>query len=131
MHSSSRVTTPRPRIVSLADLLARPGAPTIRPRPPSEGPYRGGGRDTAYGVQGAVLDLWALASTSTLFRTGESTFGMLAGAMHRRPVEVVVHDTKQPGCRTWSQMYPGVNGTPAFCAPNRGLAPPRTCLCSV
>ena len=116
-----------PRIVSLSDVLALDGAPTIVPRPASEGPYKGGGRDTVFGVQGAVLDLWALASTSKLFRTGESTFGMLAAAMHRQPEELVVHDG--PGCRTWSQMF-AVNGTPAFCAARRGLEGPKTCTCA-
>ena len=62
--------------------------------------------------------------------TGESTFGMLAAAMHRRPVEVVVHDASNAACRAWSQMFPGVNGTPAFCAPNRGFDTARTCTCT-
>ena len=126
-----RGLTPAPTILTLTDLLALDGAPIIRPRPAFEGPYAGGGRDTVYGVQGALLELWALASTSIIFRTGESTFGMLAAALHRAPTEVLVHDTSVAGCRTWSQMYPGANGSwPAFCAPNRGLEAPKTCACT-
>lgn len=118
-----------PRVLSLPDLLALPGAPQLVPRPAEEGPYAGGGRDTVYGVQGATLDLWALASTSKVFRSGESTFGMLAAAMHRTPEEIVVHDSSNPGCKAWSQMF-AVNGTPAFCAAKRGVDEPRACPCA-
>ena len=73
---------------------------------------RSGGRDTVVGMRGAVIDLWALASAHTVFRTGESTFGMLAAAMHHRPTEVVV---REPHCRAWAAMR--ANGSvPAFCA---------------
>ena len=118
-----------PRVVSLADLLAMNGAPVNKPRPASEGPWASGGRDTVFGVRGAVLDLWALASTSKVFRTGESTFGMLASALHRKPSDVVVINASEPSCRAWSQMF-AKNGTPAFCAPNRGAEEPRACLCA-
>ncbi len=122
-----------PRVLSLADLLRLDGAPVKVPRPPSEGPWSDGGRDTVFGMQGAVLDLWALASTSKVFRTGESTFGMLASALHTRPAEVVVRNTSNPQCRSWSAMYPlriPGNGTlPAFCAPRRGSEEAHTCRC--
>ena len=81
-------------------------------------------------MQGAVLDLWALASTSKVFRGGESTFGMLASALHRKPAEAVVLNVTDPFCRPWSQMYPSMNDSvPAFCAANRGAEEPRTCEC--
>ena len=109
------------------------------PRPAEVGPWADGGRDTVYGMQGAVLDLWALASTAKVFRSGESTFGMLASALHRRPAEAVVINASDPQCRSWGQMYPqrvaaagGGNASamvPAFCAAHRGAEEPRTCEC--
>lgn len=129
--ANGRADAALPTVLSLSDVLALDGAPKVKPRPAHEGPWAGGGRDTVYGVQGAVLDVWALASTSVIFGTGESTFGMLAAAMHRTPRFVLVHDTSVPGCRTWGQMFPGPNNSwPAFCAPNRGLEAPMTCACS-
>ena len=91
-----------------------------------------GGTKSTFGDQTASRRRSApsyLASTSKVFRTGESTFGMLAAAMHRLPEEVVVHDATNPRCRAWGQMF-AQNGTPAFCTPNRGLDVPRTCACA-
>ena len=45
------------------------------------------------------------------------------------PEEVVVHDASNPACKAWAQMF-ARNGTPAFCAPNRGLDAPRECECT-
>ena len=125
----ARIGRAMPQLLSLADLLTLPGAPVNRPRPAANGPWVGGGRDTVYGMQLAVLDLWALASTSKVFRSGESTFGMLASAMHRQPSEAVVHNTTDPACKMWSQMFPH-NGTSAFCAANRGAQEPQACQCA-
>ena len=139
---------PPPRVLSLADLLAVPvvAAPAAASNAssfssahahehgwPGSADLGSMARNNTNGMLGAVLDLWALASTSKLFRAGESTFGMLAAALHKRPVEVLVRDRERPECKVWGAMFPGGNSTtqwPAFCAPTRGKEPPKTCECT-
>ena len=93
------------------------------------------GRDGQLGMQGAVLDLWALASSYKLFRGGESTFGQLAASIHLRPDEVVVRDTRNSACKAFLGLYPSVhpddNSTiPAFCTPRRGKQTAMSCACA-
>ena len=105
-----------PQILSLSDLRKmRSDARDAR------------GQNTGYGMQGAVLDLWALASTYKVFTTGESTFGQLASALHQKPQEAVVYDTFNPVCveRAKRVMLRQVaaNSTPSFCASQ--MPPPQ------
>ena len=106
------------------------------------------GRDSVYGMQGAAVDLWALASSRILFRSGESTFGMLAAAMHHTPIDVVVRNTSNPACRLGPNMVaaavtngsrasssstsaaPAVVVVPAFCSAKRGKEEPMACPCA-
>ena len=78
-------------------------------------------------MQAAVVDLWALASAYKLLRSGQSTFGQLAAAIHTRPEEVVVRDTNESGCPAFAAMYP--NQLPAFCSPHHGKSRLKSCGC--
>lgn len=86
-----------------------------------------GVRDSLGGMQAAVVDLWALASAYKLLRSGQSTFGQLAAAIHTRPEEVVVRDTNESGCPAFAAMYP--NQLPAFCSPHHGKSRLKSCGC--
>lgn len=88
------------------------------------------GRASVSGMQAAAIDLWALASSAKLFRSGQSTFGQLAAAMHLRPEEVVVRDTSLAECPAWLTLYANASaGLPAFCTPFRGKTHPKSCAC--
>ena len=66
-----QVPRPPPRVLALPDLLALSGAPTLTPRPPSEGPWEGGGRtDAGWGNEASAYGREAVGSAVGRSRAG-------------------------------------------------------------